>query len=240
MLDRGWSLTAEVGGVTARDKSGPDTAPAVAWLKKRAEATTVLLGGRHLGAGTATVKIGLNGAPLESFAVPSGFFTRVLTLPPGALDGAAAYQPLDVSAVGVVSLEQFDAQPPGVPMFGYDRGWHEPEFSPVLGLAWRWASESADLWVRPIGRDVTLRLTGEDPLRYFDAPPRVRIVAAGREFAASDVAGGFDLQATIPADALEAANGRVTLETSRFFVPGGAAGGDQRHLALRVFRVSVE
>jgi hypothetical protein len=33
----------------------------------------------------------------------------------------------------------------------------------------------------------------------------------------------------------------VALESSKFFVPGGrGGGGDQRHLALRVYRVSVE
>lgn len=240
MLDRGWSLTAEVGGITARDRTGPDVSPAIAWLKRQPDATTIVVGGRHIGAGTATVNIRLNGSPLESFAVPSGFFMRVLSLPPGAVDLAAPYQPLEVSSVGAVSLEQFDAQPPGVPMFGYDKGWHEPEYNPALGRAWRWASESADLWVRPVGHSVTLRFSGENPLRYFDAAPHLRVVAAGREIAAFDLTGDFDLQVVVPADALEAANGRVTFETSKFFVPGGASGGDRRHLALRMYRVSVE
>src|SRR5207247_2110692 len=153
--------TAEVGGVTAHDRTGPDVAPAIAWLKRRADATTVVLGGRHIGAGTATVNLQLNGAAVESLSAPPGFFMRVLDLPPGALDRAAAYQPFAVSAIGQISLEQFDAQPPGVPMFGYDRGWHEPEFNRAQGRAWRWTSESSDLWVRPIGRPVTLRVAGE-------------------------------------------------------------------------------
>jgi hypothetical protein len=240
MLDRGWSLTAEVGGVTARDRSGPDIKPAIAWLKQRPEASTLLLGGRHIGAGTASVTMRLNGTVIDTFDAPSGFFMRVVDLPAGVLAGAAAYQPLDVSAVGVVSLEQFDVQPPGIPMFGYDRGWHEPEFSQAQGRAWRWTSESSDLWVRPIGRDVTLHIAGEDPRRYFKVTPHLRVVVAGREIAAFDPAGDFDLQATIPAGALAAANGRVTMETSTFFVPGGASGGDQRHLALRIYRVGVE
>ena len=71
----------------------------------------------------ATVR--LNGSVVETFPVP-GFFTRVLTLPAGALGSSAAYQPLDVTSIGELSLEQFDAQPPGVPMFAYDHGWHEP------------------------------------------------------------------------------------------------------------------
>jgi hypothetical protein len=238
MLDKGWSLTAEVGGITARDRSGPALAAAVAWLKQRSETTTVVIGGRHIGAGTATAALRLNGSPLETFQVPPGFFMRVLTLPGGALGGDAPYQPLEVTSVGELSLEQFDAQPPGVPMFAYDRGWHEPEFNLSEARAWRWTSENSDLWVRPIGRPVTLRLLGENPLRYFDAPPHVRVLAGGREIAAFDPAGDFEQTITIPPDVLDAAGGKITLDTSKFFVPGG--GGDQRHLALRVYRVSVE
>jgi hypothetical protein len=240
MLDRGWALTAEIGGVTARDQSGPAHRPATAWLKRRPDAVTVLVGGRHIGAGPTTLTLRLNGSPIDTWALPAGFFMRVLELPAGALGADAAYQPLEVSAAGDVSLEQFDAQPAGVPMVGYDTGWYEPEFSLAQGRAWRWASDRAELWVRPVGRAVTLRLAGEDPLRYFDAPPRVRVTIAGREVAAFNLSGDFDVQATLPADALAAAHGRVTLEASAFFVPGGASGGDQRRLALRVYNVSVE
>src|SRR6185295_1409077 len=35
MLDKGWSVTAETGGVTALDKAGPPFAPAIAWLKSQ-------------------------------------------------------------------------------------------------------------------------------------------------------------------------------------------------------------
>ncbi len=240
MLDRGWSITAEVGGITASDRTGPASAPAVAWLKRRPDLTTIVIGGRHIGAGVATVTLRLNGAPLETFPAPPGFFLRQVSLPAGALDGAAAYQPFEVTSVGAVSLEQFDAEPPGVPMFGYDRGWHEPEFSPSLGRAWRWTSENSDLWVRPVGRPVTLRLAGESPLRYFDRAPHVRVSIGGREVAAFDPSSDFDQAIVLPADALDAAQGRVTIETSAFFVPGGDRGGDRRHLALRIFRVSVE
>jgi hypothetical protein len=237
MLDRGWSLTAEVGGITARDNAGPEHAPAIAWLKRRPEATTVVLGGRHIGAGTATVQLRLNGSPLETFAAPSGFFLRHLTLPDGAL-AAAAYVPLEVTSVGSVSLEQFDAQPPGVPMFAYDAGWHEPEFNRLEGRAWRWASERADVWVRPIGRAVTLHITGENPRRYFAAAPHVRVLAGARELAAFDPGSDFEQAIVIPAEALAPAEGRVTIETSNFFTNSRV--GDKRHLALRIYRVSVE
>ena len=40
----------------------------------------------------------------------------------GRADRRALYVPLAVTSVGQVKLEQFDAQPPGVPMFAYRRG----------------------------------------------------------------------------------------------------------------------
>jgi len=244
MLDRGWSITAEVGGVTARDHSGPPAAPAVAWLKRQAEPITVLLGGRFLAAGgakPATLRVTLPGAPVESFPVAPGFFMRLINLPAGALQGSSAYVPLEVTSDGAVSLEQFDAQPPGVPMFGYGAGWQEPEYNPDTGRSWRWVGERSDLWVRPVGRFLTLRINGESPLRYFDAAPHVRVLIGDREVATFDPSSDFEHAITLPADLIAAASGRVTLESSKFFVPGGAGGArDQRHLALRVYRVSVE
>jgi len=122
-------------------------------------------------------------------------------------------------------------------MLAFDEGWQEPEYNPAIG-SWRWMSERADLWVRPIGRPVTLRMLGESPRRYFDAPPHVRISIGDREIAAFDPATDFDRSISLPADLLERAAGRVRLESSRFFVPG--RGGDQRHLALRIYSVTVD
>ena len=45
---------------------------------------------------------------------------------------------------------------------------------------------------------------------------------------------------TLPADLLAAANGRVVIESSKFFVPAAAGAADQRHLALRIYRAGVE
>ena len=243
MLDRGWAVTAEVGGQTAKDGSGPNVAPAVAWLRRQPEAVTVVLGGRNQGSASQRIGVTVSGGAFESFDAAPGFFMRVMSIPASALSGVAAYVPLGVSARGVqpVTLEQFDAQPPGVPMFGYDAGWHEPEYNQAQGRAWRWMSENAMLWVRPIGRGVTLRLSGESPLRYFDAAPHVRVRIGDREIGAFDPSSDFDQPIALPADVLAAANGRVTIESSKFFVPSArGAGGDQRHLALRMYRVSVE
>jgi hypothetical protein len=245
MLDRGWSLTAEVGGVTARDHGGPHVAPAVAWVQRRDAELTLLLGGRNLGgpeAGNVTLRVSFNGASLVSWPVAPGFFLKRETLPAAAA-ASPGYVPLEVVAESAahvpVSLEQFDAQPAGVPMFAYGEGWHEPEYNADTG-AWRWTSERSTLWVRPIGRTVSLRLTGESPLRYFDAPPHVRVLIAGREVAAFDPASDFDQVVALPADSLAQADGQVVLESSRFFVPAASGAADQRHLGLRIYAISVK
>jgi hypothetical protein len=247
MLDRGWSVTAEVGGVTSIDHLGPHVAPAIAWARSRADETLLVIGGRHLGApGSAPTPLAVtvNGSPLGSWSLPRGFFVRQMTLPPGAIASGSSYVPIELAASAEprapVSLEQFDLQGPGVPMFAYDEGWHEPEYNRSLGFAWRWMSERSNLWVRPIGRPVTVTLHGESPMRYYDAPPHVRVLIGTREVAAFDPSSDFDESFELPADLLAQAHGRVTLESSRFFVPGGVSGGDQRHLALRIFGVSVD
>ena len=243
MLDRGWSITAEVGGVTAKDRLGPHIAPAVAWLKRQPGPVTLMIGGRNLGPASRTLTVSLNGNPLPPVVLPAGFFLTGIDLPAGALSGAANYQALELRTNGTeqLLLEQFDAQPEGVPMSGFDAGWQEPEFNPATGLAWRWMSERADLWVRPVGRAVTLHIEGESPLTYFDAPPRVRVLAGEREIASFDPSADFDQSISVPADALAQSNGRLRIESSRFFVPAERGqGADQRHLALRIFRVHVE
>lgn len=243
MLDRGWSVTAEVAGVTAKDRLGPHLAPTVAWIRRQPGAMTLMLGGRNLAPAARVLNVTLNGSSLPDVTVPSGFFFTGLTIPAGTLASGSVYQPLEVktSGDGALLLEQFDAQPDGVPMAGFDTGWQEPEFSPETGLAWRWMSEKAEFWVRPIGRAVTLQISGESPRKYFDAAPHVRVLAGGREIAAFDPSADFEQSVIIPADALAAANGRITIESSKFFVPAERGGGaDRRHLALRIYRAHVD
>jgi len=246
MLEQGWSLTAEVGGITAREQLGPHVAPAVAWLRRQSEEVTVVLGGRNLSARAVTLSASLPGGIVDRFPIePHTFFVQRLSLPAGAIAGGAGYVPLDVKSEGgptlPVSLEQFDAEPPSVPMFAFETGWQEPEYNRLERHSWRWMSEKSDLWVRPIGRAVTLTLVGESPMRYYGAPPHVRVLIGDREVGAFDPAADFDRSFTLPADLLAAANGKVTLVSSRFFVPGGNGGaGDQRHLALRIYEVRVD
>jgi hypothetical protein len=249
MLDRGWAVGAEVAGVTARDQLGPHRAPSVAWIRAGSEEVLLMLGGRHLGAAgepAARLSLRVNGRPLGNMSVSSGFFFNLVKIPAGMLASSDGYVPLEVASEAPgdrqvpVALEQFDLQGDGTPMIGVERGWQEPEYSPSTARAWRWSTERATLWVRPVGRDVTLVLEGESPLRYFDSPPAVTVTVAGRQVARFSPSADFRQMVVLPADALAAADGRVLLESDKSFVPGERGGtGDKRRLALRIYSYSV-
>jgi hypothetical protein len=248
MLDRGWALTAEVGGVTSASGLGPHVEPTVAWVRARTEPGTLLIGGRHLGpgAGMVRVTVDVDSCELTAFDIGPGSFTRLVTVPADVLRGEG-YRPLAVRAAAAdgsptpgVSLEQFDLQAEGVPMMGFFDGWHEPEYQPVTARAWRWMSEHAAVWVRPVGRDVTLTIAGESPRRYFERSPDVRVVAAGIELARLRPDDDFAVDIPIPAGVLDAAGGMVTIESDLWFSPADReASADRRHLALRIYEVSV-
>lgn len=246
MLDRGWSITAEIGGVRVQEGAGPDVVPAIAWLRRGAQDLTVLVGGRNLGGpndAADALAARLGGAALANIPAAPGYFVQRFTVPAALLDGSADYVPLAFSAAQgapIVSLEQFDAEPAGVPMVGYDTGWYEPEYDAGTARSWRWMSDKAVLWVRPIGRTVTLRISGESPLRYFKNPPHVRVLAGDREITSFDPTGDFDWAVALPQDLLSRFGGRVTVASSASFVPAAAGALDKRRLALRIYSVSVE
>ncbi len=251
MLDRGWALTPEVAGISARDGWGPHRRPSVAWIRTRTGPALLMLGGRNLATTTAPparISLAIAGRPLIDFDAPPGFFFQVVPLPAAALAGSRAYLPLEVtsraadgSAAEVpLGLEQFDLQSPGIPMIGAEGGWHEPEYNPRGALSWRWASERATLWVRPIGRDVTLTVSGESPLRYFDAAPAVTVTVAGATVARFSPSDDFTQAIVLPAAALASADGRVVIESDKWFAPGDRDGSaDRRHLALRIYAYGV-
>ncbi len=250
MLDRGWALTAEIGGVAASMGLGPHVQPSVAWVRARPDEAVLIVGGRNLGAHdgpAARLILTVQTAPIDTWEVrPGGFFRRVV-LPQGTLAGGG-YVPVRVSAAAtdgsgrppIVALEQFDVQSEGTVMFGYLDGWHEPEYNPTTARSWRWMSETARFWVRPIGRDVTLTLTGESPLRYFDRAPAVRVLTSGVELARFTPSDDFTHTITVPAKALTASGGLVVLESDLWFSPADRSGvADRRHLALRIYSLAV-
>jgi hypothetical protein len=83
-------------------------------------------------------------------------------------------------------------------------------------------------------------LTIESPLRYFDAPPTVRASAGQRELAVSTPTVTADWTFEVPADALAASGGEITIETDKTFVPAERGSApDRRRLGLRVFAIHV-
>jgi hypothetical protein len=243
MLDRGWALSAEIGGVSARDQAGPHLRPSVAWVRATERPTLLMYGGRNLSTNPAELLVSRGETVVDRLSLAPGFFFRLFPISP-AHTGGKGYLPFDFRTSSgpqaPVSLEQFDIQPDGVEMFGYLDGWQEPEYNPLTARAWRWTSERSTLWVRPIGTDVQLTISGESPLRYFDAAPAVIVRVNGLEIHRFAPSTDFLESIRLPSDLLASSDGRVTLESDRWFVPAERGqSADPRHLALRVYSVRV-
>jgi hypothetical protein len=87
---------------------------------------------------------------------------------------------------------------------------------------------------------VTLVLAGESPLRYFDHPPTVVVRAGSREIARFSPAADFTQSIVVPADALDASSGQLSVDTDLTFAPAERGQSqDQRRLGLRLFSVEV-
>ncbi|MGQ0733712.1 MAG: protein O-mannosyl-transferase family [Acidobacteriota bacterium] len=249
-VEEGWALTPETAGMARLMGRGPSLGPITAWIRRRAEAVRVLVGGRHLGATgdpAAVVTIAIDGRVIASFPVSAGFFVHDFRLPAGALQSDGPLAHLTVQSVSSdpardnppTAIEQFDLQAEGTLMWAYDEGWHEAEYNQTLGL-WRWSS-ARSTWRILGGRgDVGMEIRVEDPRRSYSASPLVRI-RAGDYLVAETVLGGQARWAvTIPRARLDAAGGRVTLETAQTFVPFERGGPpDRRQLGLRVFDTRV-
>jgi hypothetical protein len=264
-LGEGWALTPETSGVAQEDGKGPAQGGVSAYVRRRPDEARLLLGGRNLGAKgepVARFTASLDGRVLDTWDVAPepGFFLHALTLPAGALSGAGEYAELTVraeaapaSGSGVdaqaqaqtrpvkASLEQFDLQSSSSVMFGYDTGWLEAEHNPRTGLSWRWASGDAALRIWSAGRDVTLRLRAESPLRYFSDAPIVTVRAGQRVLLTFPAQGDLDIAVDVPADALDAAGGVIAVTTDKTFSPAERQAGvtDRRRLGLRVFDLTI-
>lgn len=249
----GWHLTPETAGVARADRRDLGQGPIAAWVRRRDEAALVMIGGRHLGSGSgpaARVSLRIDGREIEHWIVPAATpsFLRFVPLPPGTLAGATPWSELEIRATtddgratGIVSIDQFDLQPPTTPMLGFGDGWQEPEYAPAEGTSWRWASQKAVLRVSATDRDVELQVVGESPRRYFDRPSRVAATAGATQLWRLDAADDFAWSARVPASALQASNGTITIETSQFYRPADRGqGGDKRALGLRIFLVKLK
>jgi hypothetical protein len=249
-LEQGWALTPEIAGISEREGWRPHLRPSVGWVRRRSGPAVMMLGGRHLGSASdrpVHLAASIDGTELAGFDVTPGFFLRFVPLAAGALAGQGRFGRLTVTATSAaaaappaVALEQFNLQSPDAVQFGFAEGWQEPEYNPQTSKSWRWMSERAVLAVHTGGHGVTLRIDGESPLRYYDAPPEVAIRVGDRVITTAHPDRDFTIEAAIPVDLLTAAGDRVTLESSRMFVPGEKEGtADRRHLALRIYSVQV-
>jgi hypothetical protein len=247
--EEGWSLTPETSGIARVMGQGPHLGPISAMVRRRPGAVRILVGGRNLAAPndpSARFTLAIDGAPVHEWEVPPGFFLSEVDVPAGRLAGDGPLAQLTIQsrpsrgdAPFPTAIEQFDLQDPSALMWGYDTGWQEPEYTPALG-AWRWTSDRATLRIAGPARNVRITMTIESPLRYFDSAPLVRASAGDRELAVTTISDTQDWAFDVPADALAASNGTVTIETNRTFVPADTAGGaDRRRLGLRVFTIQV-
>lgn len=249
----GWSLTPETAGMAKLMGRGPSSAPVAAYVRRRPEAVTVLVGGRNLGAaGDPAVRVALaiDGRAIEAWEVAPdpGFFVRTVRLPAGALQGDGPWAELTLAATPVsgdrpvpASIEQFDLQSPGVPMWAYDEGFHEPELDNVQALSWRWMSERAVIEVPQSGGDVTLVVRGESPRTYFDGPSTFEARVGDTSLGRVELSGDFTLRFGVRESRLLSSGGRIVLTTSQTFAPAErSASGDRRRLGLRLYAVELE
>jgi hypothetical protein len=246
--EEGWALSPETAGIARLMGRGPSLAPITAWLRRRPEATHIVVGGRHLGAPSdppATFVIAIDGREAGRWESPAGFFVHEFDLAPGALVGDGALARLTIAATAAgggsvpTAIEQFDLQSRGSLMWAYDTGWHEAEFDPSLGM-WRWTSERATLRLIAASTPVTVTLRAERPRRYFDDDPVVKLSAGGRLLAETRFQDSELWTVTVPLEALQASQGRVTIETNLTFVPAETGGPpDRRRLGLRIFGVDI-
>jgi hypothetical protein len=248
----GWALTPETAGVAKLDGKGPDRAPITAWVRRRPGATTLMIGGRNLGAaGEALVRFDarIDDRTIDTIDVrpAPGFFLRFLTLPAGALAGSGRYAQVTIRASAAASaapvhaaIEQFDIQDAGQLVYGFDRGWHEMEYNPQTGRAWRWMAEAADIRVAVDRQDLVLRVTGESPLKDFDTAPHVTIRAGAVTIGQFQPSAPFSVEYPVQAGVLDRADGLLSLATDLTFVPDERTkNGDRRRLGLRIYSLSV-
>ena len=211
-----------------------------------------MIGGRHLGqAGALPVQftISIDGRVIESWNVPptDPFFMRFVQVAAGTLAGSGRWARLEVAATtteGIsrvnAAIEQFDLQAPEVPILGFDQGWYTSRSTnPAEGKFWRWTSGRAVARLS-VAADVTLELSGESPLRYFDRAPRVVIRAGDQILRREEPTADFTWRVSIPRQALELAKGQITIETDLTYRPiDRGQNKDPRALGLRIYQCTI-
>ncbi|MEO8259315.1 MAG: hypothetical protein ABI868_18355 [Acidobacteriota bacterium] len=241
-LGEGWALTPETAGVAAEDHHGPGLMPIEGWIRRRPDPLTLMIGGRNLVPDGPSIRaaVAIDGRPVDDVVVAPGAFLRFQQLPPGALDGAGRYARISVAADSPrLAIEQFDAQSPGLLMFGFGDGWYELEFNPATGRTWRWMSERGEIRVRGAATALRLVLAGEtDPLPRSS---RMIVRVGDRVVGEFTVGRTFFAQTVIPKDLLTGGENVISVETDQVVVPADRSqrSQDRRHLGLRLFDVQL-
>jgi hypothetical protein len=248
----GWALTPETGGLAQASAAGPDHRPIDLWVRRRPGPLHLVVGGRHLGEPgdpAADFELSLDGTVRDRWTLSVGDrnFLRFLDIPDGVPGSGYSRLSMSSRSAGsdgrraIVGVRQFDIQPADRMVYGFAEGWHEEELDPMTGRRWRWTSERSVIRIRGAPGGVRLTLRGESPLRYLDAPPAVRVTAAGRALAQFRPADAFEWTITIPAGDVARAGGALAIETDPVYLPGPAEGTtDDRHLGLRLYEFHID
>lgn len=250
MLGRGWAVTPEIGGVTSALGLGPHRESADAYLRRDPAPLRVVVGGRQLGPegfARKTLVARLDGQEVGRWPVtpPERHFLHWIDLPSGVPAGEGPYATLSLSVDSAprsrpIGLEFFDAATHDDVMWVYARGWHEPEQQPGTGLSWRWMSGTSHLTVAAPPGDLTLTISGESPVRYFARGTDLVVRAGDTEVGRRHILDDFVESFVMPAAALAAARGNITLQVSDTYVPADRReSADRRQLGLRVFDLRV-
>jgi hypothetical protein len=244
--ETGWHLTPETLNISER----LGRAEGVAHVRNRPDAALLVLGGESVAAAGSTparVSLAIGDRMIDEWELQAGdrFFKRIL-LDPGTLSGdgpfsrlVASYKDADGRPEKIRLTQLMIASPQSV--FRVEHaGWNEVEYSDQMQRRWQWTTNRAETFVNNAGRDLTLRITGESPMRYFDTPPRVTIRAGNHVLATAQPSDDFEITAKVPAAALAASDGMLTIETDQSFVPHERSGSpDRRTLGLRLFDFTI-
>jgi hypothetical protein len=248
--EEGWALTPETAGMARLMGRGPHLGPITARVRRDPAARRALVGGRNLAGPSdpaARFTLAVDGRAVASWDVAPGFFLRTVDLPPGILVGEGPFAALTLQSTQAsgeapipTAIEQFDLQPAGTLMWGFDDGWNEAEYSPALGV-WRWTSERSVIRVVATTTPLRLTLRFEPPARYFASASEVSATAGAIRIGTWSVSNEDRLTIDVPLDAIVASDGQIAIETTQTFVPGERDGGpDRRRLGLRVFEMHMD
>jgi hypothetical protein len=244
--ETGWHLTPETLNISEQQ----GRSEGIAHIRNRPDAALLVLAGESTqtgGAKPARVSLALGDRVIEEWDVPpAGRFFKRIMLDPGMLTGDGSFTRLVVSYKGPdgrperVRLTQLMVASPQSVFHVEHSGWNESEYSDQMQRRWRWTTARAETFVNSAGRDLTLTIAGESPLRYFDTAPHVTIRAGGQVLTTVQPSNDFELNVKVPAAALAASDGMLTIETDQSFVPHERSGSpDRRTLGLRILRFEI-